>query len=129
MAEQPRSTADILKDATANLQTIVRKEVELAKLEIQEGVQQQMAGAGMFAAAGVLALFVLGFAGVTAAVALQNVLEPWAAWLIVTGVFLLLAVVLVLVGKRVISRANPSPEQAKASIQENVEWAKQQIGR
>lgn len=127
--DQARSTTQIVKDATANVQTIIRKELELAKIEIQEGVQQQMMGAGLFAVAGVLGLFVLAFAGVTGAVALQNVLEPWAAWLVVTGIFLLLMVLLVLVGKRILGRASASPEQTKTSIEENVAWAKQQIGR
>jgi len=127
--EQARSTAQVVKDVTAHAQTIIRKELELARIELQEGVKAQMTAIGLFAGAGLFGLFVLVFAGVTAAVALENVLAPWAAWLIVTGVFLLIAVVAALAGKRIIGRASLSPDRTKDSIEEVATWAKQQIGR
>jgi uncharacterized membrane protein YqjE len=127
--ESARSTAEVVKDVTANAQTIIRKELELARIEMQEGVRAQLMGAALFALAGLLGLFVLGFAGVTVAVALQNVVERWAAWLIVTVAFALIAVVAVLVGKRVAANASFSPVETKRSMEENIAWAKQQIGR
>lgn len=127
--DSARSTAEVVKDVTVNVQTLIRKELELARIELQEGVRAQLMGAALFAVAGVLGLFVLGFAGVTVAVALQNVLEPWAAWLIVTAAFTLIAVVAVLVGKRLASTASLSVDETKRSMEENIAWAKQQIGR
>lgn len=127
--DSARSTAEVVKDVTVNVQTLIRKELELARIELQEGVRAQLMGAALFAVAGVLGLFVLGFAGVTVAVALQNVLQPWAAWLIVTAAFALIAVVAVLVGKRLASTASLSVDETKRSMEENIAWAKQQIGR
>lgn len=124
-----RSTVDIVKDVTANAQTILRKELELARIELQTGIQQQVKAIALFAVAGVVGLFVLGFAGVTAAVALQEVLQPWAAWLIVTGAFTLVALLAVVMAKAMIGRASLSPEQTKRSIEENVAWAKTQLRR
>lgn len=124
-----RSTVDIVKDVTANAQTILRKELELARIELQTGIQQQVKAIALFAVAGVVGLFVLGFAGVTAAVALQEVLQPWAAWLIVTGAFALVALLAVVMAKAMIGRASLSPEQTKRSIEENVAWAKTQLRR
>lgn len=127
--DSARSTAEVVKDVTVNVQTLIRKELELARIELQEGVRAQLMGAALFAVAGLLGLFVLGFAGVTVAVALQNVLQPWAAWLIVTAAFALIAVVAVLVGKRLASTASLSVDETKRSMEENIAWAKQQIGR
>lgn len=124
-----RSTVDIVKDVTANAQTILRKELELARIELQTGIQQQVKAIALFAVAGVVGLFVLGFAGVTAAVALQEVLQPWAAWLIVTGAFTLVALLAVVMAKAMIGRTSLSPEQTKRSIEENVAWAKTQLRR
>ena len=130
MVQDTRSTAEVVKDLAANAQTIVRKELELAKLEIQEGVAKQAAAAGMFGAAGVLGLFVLGFAGVTGAIALEGVLDQrWLAWLIVTAIFLVIAIIVAIVGRSTVRKASVSPEKTKSSIEENVAWAKQQIGR
>jgi protein-S-isoprenylcysteine O-methyltransferase Ste14 len=128
-ATDDRSTAEVLRSVTINAQTLVRKEVELAKLELQEGLAKQATAIGLFVVAAVLGLFVLAFAGVTAAKALEESLAAWVAWLVVTGVFTLIAVVAVLVARRILGRTSLSPEQTTTSIQENVAWAKQRLGR
>ncbi|MFP5310221.1 MAG: phage holin family protein [Actinomycetes bacterium] len=124
-----RSTAEVLRSVTTNAQTLVRKEVELAKLELQEGLSQQVKAIVLLLVAAVLGLFVLAFAGVTAAKALEQTLAAWVAWLIVTGAFTLIAVVAVFVAKGILGRSSLSPEQTTTSIQENVAWAKQRLGR
>lgn len=125
----PRSTVQVVQDATQNAQLLLRKELELAKLEIQEALAKQAMAAGLAVAGAVLGLFVLGFVGVTVAVALQEVARPWVAWLLVTVGYLLIGIVALLIAKRVAASANLTPERTKNSIEENVEWAKQQLRR
>jgi membrane protein implicated in regulation of membrane protease activity len=85
-------------------------------------------GAGMMAAAGVLALFALGFGAASAAAALALVMPMWAAILIVAAVFVAVAGVLVLVGRRAM-RTAPAVERTRQTLKEDARWARQQIAR
>ncbi|MBS3939921.1 MAG: phage holin family protein [Actinobacteria bacterium] len=127
-AADPRPTAEVLRSMTANAQALVKKEIELAKLEITEIVVARVMGVAMFLGAAVIGLFILGFVGVTAAVALQLVLPAWAAWLIVTGLYILVAVILALIGKKKMTTPSSSPDRTRATVEETVEWAKKRVG-
>ena len=85
--------------------------------------------AGAFAAAGVLALFVVGFLGLAAAEALDGLMRPWASRLVVAVCFLLLAGIAALFGMRRAKRPSLSPEETKRTVKEDVEWAKRQLKR
>lgn len=125
----PRSTVQVVQDAAEHAQMLLRSELELAKIEIRDALAKQAMAAGLAIAGAVFGLFVLGFVGVTVAVALQEVLWPWAAWGVVTLGYLVIGLVALLIAKRTAAKANLSPERTKQSIEENVEWAKQQMRR
>lgn len=55
------SLGDLLSDVTADLSTLMRQEVELAKAELKESASRAGKGAGMYAGAGVAGHFVLLF--------------------------------------------------------------------
>lgn len=128
-AGDPRSTGQILKDVLEETQNLFRKELELAKIELTDAITARLVAAGAAAVAALFALFALGFAGVTVAKALEEVLAPWAAWLIVTAGFFLVTVIGLLVARNRVNAVPMQPEQTKASIEENVQWAKQQLKR
>src|SRR5437870_4247380 len=85
-----RSMGELLRDIGSDTSTLIRKEMELAKQEITRALVSRAIAAGAGAAAAVLGLFVMGFLGLAAAAALDNVFRPWASRLIVAGGFLLL---------------------------------------
>lgn len=128
-AADPRSTGEVVRSLTENTQALLRKEIELAKLEITEAMVARGIAIGLAVAGAVLGLFILGFAGVTAATALALVVAPWLAWLIVTLVYTLVAVVLLLVAKRKATTPPTMPERTKADVEKTVEWAKGQVQR
>lgn len=107
---------------------LVRKHVELARIEATEAVAERAKGTGMMAAAGVVAVFALAFVAAAGSSALDLVMPTWAAQLIVGGVFVLIAGVLVLVGRRQVQNA-PMPEKTQQQLKEDARWAKQQIAR
>ncbi|MFA9446970.1 phage holin family protein [Egicoccus sp. AB-alg6-2] len=123
----PRPTGEVVKSLTANAQELLRKEIELAKLEISEILVARVTAVAMFAGAGVVGLFILGFVGVTGAKALDLVLPEWAAWLIVTAVYILIAAILAMIGKRKLTKPSSSPDRTKASVEETVAWAKKRV--
>jgi YihY family inner membrane protein len=123
------STMQLVGRVAGDVGTLVRKEVELARQEITEGIASRLKGAAAFAGAAVMGLFLLGFLAAAAAVALALVLPLWASLLIVAGVFLLLALVAALFGRARMRSPSIAPEKARENIREDVEWAKAQLRR
>jgi cytochrome c biogenesis protein CcdA len=128
-AERRLSIAEVVRAIAADLSLLVRQQIELAKQEMSEAAKARARGVGAFAFAGVLSLFVVGFLGMTLAAALAIVVPNWLANLIVAGLFLLIAIVAVLLGRASIKTPRATAERTKETLKEDVEWAKQQIRR
>ena len=126
-AKRPLGT--VVASAVDGVRTLLRKHVELAKLEVGAAVSVRATGAGMMLVAGVLAMFAFGFVAAAGAAALALVLPVWAAILIVAVLLLAIAGVLVLVARRAIRTAPPVAERSKETLKEDARWAKQQIAR
>ena len=122
-----RATSEVIASLIATTQALVKKEIEMAKLEVKGILVDKAVAVGSALVAALVALFILGFVGVTAAKALEQVVAPWIAWAIVTGIYTLVAVVLLLVAVR-FARRPVVPERTKASVEETIGWAKQQVG-
>ena len=128
-ASSERSTVEILISIAEDTKHLLTKEVELAKQEIVQTLIAKATAVAALAAAGVIGLLVLVFAGLTAAAALDNVLPPWGSRLVVTGVFALLAIVAVLFGLARLRKPGLVPEQTKRTLKEGEEWAIAQLQR
>jgi hypothetical protein len=107
---------------------LLRKHVELARIEAAEAVAERAKGTGMMAAAAVFGVFALAFVAAAGSSALDIILPTWAAQLIVAGVFVLGAGVLVAAGRSSIRNA-PNTERTQQQLKEDARWAKQQIAR
>jgi hypothetical protein len=108
---QEETLGALFAAASRDLSTLVRNEVELAKAEIRADVKNGATGGAMFVAAaflGVLAIILLSIAAAYGLVALG--LHPGWAFLIVAGVYLLVAAVLGLVGKNAVGKVG-APER------------------
>ena len=93
--------------------TIVRLEIELARLELQRKLAAIAVGAGLVLGALVLLLFGVGFALAGAAAGLDTVLPMWASLLIVAGGLALVAGALGGIGVAMLKKGTPPvPEQA-----------------
>jgi hypothetical protein len=124
--QQP--TADLVRQLSDQVSTLVRDELALARIEMVEKGKRAGTGAGLLGGAGVLALYGLGGLFVTAGAALALVLPAWAAALIVTVALFAAAGVAALIGKGQVSRAlPPEPEAAMASGKRDVDAVKAAI--
>lgn len=121
-----RETSEVVASLIANLQGLVKTEIELAKLEITGIVRDKLVAVALVLVGAVFGLFVLGFVGVTAANALMLVVEAWLAWLIVTGIYLLIMLIALLVALKLLKKPS-APERTKAEMQTTKDWAKQQV--
>lgn len=117
----------ILSDISADLSTLLRQEVELAKAELRQSTRQAGRGAGMLAGAAVAALLALSFLSVTAWWAIGNSLgRSWAA-LIVAAVWAVVAAVLAAAGRAQLNAMSGLPRTAE-SVREIPEAMKGQSG-
>lgn len=122
-----RDAPEVIRSLVDNTQLLVKKEIELAKLEIKEIVTARLMAVGFLAVAGILGLYLLGFTLVTGAKALELVVAEWLAWLIVTGIVLLFVVVLLLLAKRKLSSPSNTPDTTKQDVQETIDMAKRRV--
>ena len=126
LREQP--VADVVKQLSEDVSTLVRQELRLAQAELSEKGKKAGLGLGMFGGAGIVAMLALGALTACLIAALATAMETWLAALIVTVLFAAVAAVLALVGRdRVTEAAPPVPEQTLETVKEDVQWAKTQL--
>ena len=111
------SIGQLVSNVTSNVSSLVRLEIELAKTEVQQQVKAGAVGGGMAAMAAFLVLLSVILLSIAAALGLANVLPGWAAFLIVGGAYLLIAVLLVFLGVRRFKKIK-GPQRAIASVNE-----------
>lgn len=123
-----RPTGELVKDLSAQVSTLVRQELELAKVELTEKGKQAGIGAGMFGGAGLFALYGVGALVTCAIIALATAVTAWLAALIVAVVLFAVAGVLALLGKARAKRAvPPMPEQTVETVKEDVRYTKEHV--
>jgi uncharacterized membrane protein YqjE len=125
--QMQRSVPEILEDIASNLTQLIQAEFRLAKSELKEGAEE-VAGPGATLGAGaVLALYGLGFLLLAAVYALSLVMAGWLAALILGGVLTVAAGILIGAGTTKLKRVNLTPDKTIRTLEEDVQWAKQQI--
>lgn len=116
-----RSLVELLASIPEQVQELVHREIELVKTEITEKLKAIGTGGGLLLGAVVTFLFFIGVLLSLAIIGLSYLLPPWAAALIVAGVLLFTAVILGLVGYRILQRGIPPvPTESIASIQKDI---------
>lgn len=109
------SIGSLVKDATVHLSTLIRSELELAKLELTETVKTGLRGAIFFIAAAVIGLVALIFGWFVLAEVLAIWLPRWAAYLIVLGVMFVIAGALAFLGLKKVKQIG-KPERTIATL-------------
>ena len=118
------SVGELVRRASENVSTLVRAEIELAKTELSTTVKRAGIGGGMLAAAGVILLFSVPFLFVVIAEVLVAIgLPRWLSYLIVWVVFLLIAGVLALLGRRQLKKMS-KPERTLKTAKDTASWAR-----
>ena len=123
-AETEASLGKLVASATKDLSALVRSEIELAKIEVKSEAKHAIAGSGMFGAAAYLGLLATVLLSIAAAYGLNAAgLHPALAFLIVAVVYLLIAGVLALLGKKQVSKVS-APERTIRTTKESVSTLK-----
>jgi uncharacterized membrane protein YqjE len=126
MAVNERSISEVLQDIVRNIQDIVRSELRLAKIEIQDKANEAKGAGAMVAIAAVTGIYAAFFLLFSIFYALSLVLPNWAAALIVAVAMGAVAGICLQAGMKRLKQLNPTPERTVKTLKENVQWVKQQ---
>ena len=117
------SAGELVSAVAADMSTLFRKEVALAKAEVRQSASRAGKSAGMSVGAAGAAVFAVLFLLLAAMFGLAEVMAlGWAA-LIVAAILALSAAALGLVAKQTVKKVHPAPTQTVETLKEDVRWA------
>jgi uncharacterized membrane protein YqjE len=125
-AGDDRSLGQVFSDLSTDLSTLMKQEVELAKVELKSEVSKAGKGAGMLGGACLAGWFTLLFLSLALMFLLDNWMPVEVAALITTAVWAVTAAVLALTGRKRLQQANPQLPKTQETLKEDVQWAKAQ---
>jgi hypothetical protein len=111
------SIGELVRDATAQMSTLVRAEVELARAEITRDVKKGLTGSIFFISALVVLFYSTFFFFFFLAELLDTWLWRWVAFLIVFGIMMVVTVALAVFGYLKVRRIR-GPRQTIESVKE-----------
>jgi uncharacterized membrane protein YqjE len=118
-ANDSRSLGEIVSDISTDLTTLIKQEMDLAKVELKQEVTQAGKGAGMLGGAGVAGHLVLVFLSLALTFLLDNWMPIELAALITAVVWGIVAGVLALSGKKALQESNPQLPKTQQSLKGN----------
>ena len=125
--KQPdKSLGQLVGEMSAEFSSLVRAEVQLAKVELKEEVAKAGKAGGMFGAGAVTGYFALLFASLALAWLLDQVMPTALAFFLVALLYGVAAAVLITRGRTEMQKVDPVPRQTVETLKEDVEWAKAQ---
>ena len=126
---QQRSLGELFSELATETGTLVRKEVELAKVEMTHKARVAGRDAAIVAAGGSIA--VLGVMALMAALILGigTLIPLWASALAVGAMVTITGGVLVVLGIRAFKQLDVAPRQTIETLQEDKQWLREQVSR
>jgi uncharacterized membrane protein YqjE len=126
-AGAPEGLGTVVGEIVADLQDIVRGEVQLAKTELKEDATSAGRGIGFIAGGAIVLLVGFTFLMLGVTYLLNKAMQMWIAAGIVGIVLLIVGALVAMAGKNQLSASNLAPNQTIASLKEDQEWANRQI--
>jgi Putative Actinobacterial Holin-X, holin superfamily III len=115
----------LIADATSDLSTLIRSEIELAKSELRFSVKAGGVGAALFAVAAFLGLIALIMLSIALAFLLAKLpfIGLFLGFLIVFVLYAVAGAICALIGKRKLAQVH-APEQTIAAVKDNAQVLK-----
>jgi hypothetical protein len=118
------SLGQLVGEVAADMSSLVRQEIELAKVEIKAEASKAAKGAGMFGVAGFAGYMVLLVGSFAIAYAIGGKIGFGWGTFIVTLVWALVAAVTAVLGRAQFKKFNPKPELTIETVKEDAQWAR-----
>jgi hypothetical protein len=123
---EERSLGQLFSDLTQETETLVRQEIQLAKVEMTQKATEVGKDVGFLAAGGAIAYAGLLTLIAFVVLALGNAIPLWASALIIGIIVLAIGGVLVSTGLSRLKQVNMAPTNTIETVQEDAKWAKEQ---
>lgn len=123
------SVGELFTRITNKLTSLLRGEIELIKAQLKEKATRFGTAIALFAVAGVLALYGLGWLFFAAYAGIAVALPAWLAALIVGVALFVVVGILALVGKGQITKANAEQIKAGENVKLDVNAVKEGVNR
>jgi Putative Actinobacterial Holin-X, holin superfamily III len=124
---EERSLGDLVTELARETNTLVAKEVQLAKVELSQKASHVGKSAGVIGVGAVLAHVGLTLVAAAIAVALSALLPLWLSALLVGGALLAVGGVMAKGGLAALKHVDPVPRQTVETLKEDARWAKEQV--
>jgi uncharacterized membrane protein YqjE len=121
--EDDRSVGSLVGRMASDLGNLIRKEIELAKVETKEELSKAGKAGSQFGVAGLAAYMSLFFVSIAAALVLDHFMPSPLAFAIVAAVYGITAAVFAARGRQQMQEIRTLPE-TRETIQEDVTWVK-----
>jgi xanthine/uracil permease len=128
LREDSRGIGDLLGDLGRQVSTLVRKEIDLARVEVTSSVGRMSRGAAMAGVggavvyAGVLVLLLAAVLGL-----IEAGMDAWLAALVVAAITVVVGGAIASIGVRQMQTTELAPKQTAETVRENVEFVKEQM--
>ena len=124
---EDRSLKDLFGDLTSSVSTLFRKEIELARAETSEKINQAAVAAGSIAAGGILALAALIVLLQALVIAITELgLAPALSALLVGGIVAIIALALIYKGTSDLKARSLAPRRTVEALRRDTEMVKEQ---
>jgi uncharacterized membrane protein YqjE len=127
--EEARGIGDRIARITSELRVLTEREMDLARAEMLDTRDAAKSVGVWGGVAAVFGLIMLQFLAVAGMLALAQVLEMWAAALVVAGVLLVIAGTAAWMARSALTDLNLVPKHTIKSVQEDVRWARERVRR
>ncbi|WP_460773214.1 phage holin family protein [Microbacterium sp. GXF7504] len=104
------SLGALVSEVTKDISTLMRQEVELAKVELRDSAQRTAKGAGMFGGAGYAASMTVLFLSIALWWALGTLIGGGWSGVVVAVIWAVVALILFLVGRRKFQEVKGAPQ-------------------
>ena len=125
-SDQP-SIGELINRISENISALVKSEIELLRAKALRTARTAGVGAALLTAAGIAALFGLGFLLGAIVDAIALALPVWAAKIIVAVVLFAVAVAVALPGKRRLEAAKADAPDPKARLKDDVDAVREAV--
>lgn len=118
---------DLLRSVSRGIGTLLKQEVEFAKVEMTKGMAHARKGLIMLAVGGVLGYTGLLVLLAAAVIGLAQVVPLWLSALLIGLVLAIAGAVLLMSGKNHLKAENLKPQKTINVVKEDISWMKSQL--
>jgi hypothetical protein len=119
-----QSVGELVSGIASDLSTLMRQELDLAKVEVKQEASKAGKAAGMLGGAGLAGWMVALFLSFTLLYLLDSAIDAGWAALIVALIWAIIGAVLFVIGRNRLKAVDPTPHRTVETVKEDVEWLK-----